>query len=97
MMRIEITRPDGDLKREVWEFTLSGYIMDWCIYFDAYKIQTRGGNQSKKWTTQTNWYRLNHNTGYNDIDNPPLPNDVEAELRSRLKDYTDTITISGRP
>ena len=85
-MRMEIIRPSGDLKREVWDFSL---ISDWTeranIYFEAYSFQTKETTRQRTWRKQTHWTR--HNRRENNITNPPLPPDVEAEMRSRYQEY----------
>lgn len=77
-MRIEIVRPNGDLKREVWCFYLSIGYSSPCIYFDHYSFQTKE-TKRHKWRRQTYWTRLERR--YNNIDTPPLPSDVETEMR----------------
>jgi len=93
-MRIEIIRPDGDLKREVWRFAL---IADWVnkafISFEAYSFQTRETTRQRNWTRHTHWTRLERRV--NNIDNPPLPQDVEAEMRSRYQEYIMTLPVTN--
>ena len=90
-MRTEIIRPNGDLKREVWEFSLSVSYSSPYIYFDSYSFQTKESPRHKKWTRQTHWERLHRRD--NNIDNPPLPTDVEAEMRQRFQEYIMTLPI----
>ena len=90
-MEIEIIRPNGDLKREVWHFSLSITIFSSCIYFDGYSIQTKESTRHKKWLPQTHWRRLDRRS--NNIDNPPLPPNVEAEMRGLYQEYTMTLPI----
>lgn len=89
-MRIEIIRPDGDLKREVWTFSLNISYSSPCIYFDAYSFQDKE-TKRHKWVRQSHWERLDHRS--NNIDNPPIPTDVEAEMRSRYQEAILTIPI----
>ncbi len=90
-MRIEIIRPNGDLKREVWVFVLGGSFTSHCICFDAYSFQTKESIRHRTWKKQTHWMRLDHRN--NNIDNPPLPPDVKAEMRSRFQEYILTLPI----
>ena len=84
-MRTEIVQYSGDLKREVWEFSLGiGHISP-CIYFDHYSFQTRESSPHKNWVKQTHWARLDHRT--NNIDSAPLPQEIESEMRSRYQEY----------
>lgn len=90
-MRIEIIRPDGDLKREVWHFGLNVSYGYSCIYFDGYSFETKESNRHKKWIGQTIWSRLDHR-GSN-IEAAPLPKDVEAEMRATYRKYIDLLPI----
>lgn len=91
-MRIEIFRHSGDLKREAWVFSLNTGYHSPCIYFDDYSFQTKESTRHRKWTQQTHWMRLDRRS--NNIDNPPLPTDVEAEMRSRYQEYILTLPIT---
>ena len=88
-MRTEIIRPDGDLKREVWTFDLQ-LIYHLCIYFDRYSFQTRE-TRRHKWKVQTHWDRLNRRD--NTIASPPLPPDVEAEVRPYFAEQVRALPI----
>ncbi len=90
-MRIEIIRADGDLKREVWTFNLSIDYARPCIYFEEYSFQTRETTRYKKWITHTHWERLDRRL--NNVDNPVLPPDVEAEMRFRYQKGIMTLPI----
>lgn len=92
-MRIEIIRPNGDLKREVWVFSLSISYSSPCIYFDAYSFQTKESKRHRNWVRQTHWVRLERRS--NNIDCPSLPQDVEVEVRSRYQDYIMTLPIQS--
>lgn len=91
-MNIEIIRPNGDLKREVWCFSLQVYFSSDCIYFERFAFQTRENKRHKKWITQLNWERLNSKNS--NMDNPPVSTDVEAELRKRCQEYVATLPIT---
>lgn len=90
-MKIEIVLPDGDLKREVWDFSLSVGYSSPCIFFDAYCFQTKLSTRHRNWISQTHWQRLEHRN--NNIENPPLPKEVEEEMRSRYQECIKEIPI----
>ncbi len=91
-MNLEVIRADGDLKREVWNFSLNiGYDSP-RIYFDYYAFQTRPTTRYKKWYSQTHWGRLEHRE--NNTNCPPLPSDVEAEMRKRYQETIMRIPIT---
>ncbi len=92
MASITVIRYDGDLKREVWDFTLYISWVSSCIYFESYSFQTKKTTRYKSWEKQTHWVRLEHRN--NNIDKPPLPPDVEVEVRSRYQEYILTLPIS---
>jgi hypothetical protein len=79
-MRFEVIRANGDLKREVWVFSLSIGFSSPCIYLDHYSFQTRLSIRHKKWEAQTHWNRLDRRG--NNVDNLSLPTDVESEMRA---------------
>ncbi len=93
-MNTEIIRPDGDLKREVWHLSLSTGYSSPCIYLNDYSFQTRKTTRHKNWQTQTRWERLDRRT--NSIGEPPIPPDVEKEIRSRYQQAILTLPIIGR-
>jgi hypothetical protein len=90
-MRIEIIRPDGDLKREIWAFTLSVDYSRPCIYFDHYSFQTRESTRKRIWHKETYWDRLN--TRESNIPYAVIPHEVDAEMRIRYRDYIATLPI----
>lgn len=89
-MFIEIIRPDGDLKREVWVFYLS---IDYkaTIYLDSFSFQAKKSSRHRKWLKQTHWQRLDKRS--NNICRLPIPSDVEAEMRSMFQDFIKTLPI----
>lgn len=90
-MNIEIIKPDGDLMREVWYFSLSiGYSQS-CIYFNSYSFQTRGSTRHRNWQKQTHWERLDKRR--NNIDSPPLPSEVERGVIEKYQAYILTLAI----
>jgi hypothetical protein len=91
-MRIEIILPDGDLRREIWEFSIS---IDSCacIYFDYYSYQTRESTRKRLWHKQTHWDRLDGRN--NNISRPVLPPGIEADMRKRYQEYILTLPIQG--
>ena len=91
-MRVEIIRPDGDLKREVWVFSLHiGYVSP-RITFDSFSFQTRESTRHRTWIWQNHWERLN--PGNSTIKSPPdIPPDVESEMHTRFQIAIKTIPI----
>ena len=90
-MNVDIIRNSGDLKREVWKFSL---IVDWnssCIYFEAYSLQVEESSRHRKWKKQTHWERTMRRDS--NIENPPLPSDVEAEMRTHYQECIKTLPI----
>ncbi len=79
----EIIKPDGDLRREMWRFTLNVGWTSSCIYFDHYSFQTRESTRHRKWVMQTHWTRFDHRN--NNIADPPLPPDIENEMRAHYR------------
>ena len=90
-MRIEIIRPDGDLMREAWSFNLDvGYSAP-CVYFNSYVSETRRTTRCKIWRRQARWYRGDNRESM--LVNPPLPPDVEAEMRARYQELILSLPI----
>ena len=89
-MRAEIVLPDGDLKREVWSFNLSIDYSTTCIYLEYYSFDTKE-TARHKWRTQNHWGRFDRRN--NNIDGPPLPMQVETEMRRRYQERILTIPI----
>lgn len=89
-MRIEVIRPDGDLKREVWEFSF-GESDPPRITLDSYSLQAKESKRHKKWLMPTHWERLFGRD--NNIEAPPLPSDVENEVHLRLQEIVKSIPI----
>jgi len=91
-MNIEIIRPDGDLKREVWTF---GLTIDFSgrnsITLQYYSFQTKG-TKRHKWKAQTHWERFDRRN--NNIDIPPIPLDVDKEVHELYKQFIGTLPIS---
>lgn len=88
---IEVIRPDGDLRREVWRFSLSVSYASPCIYFDGYSFQTKETTRHKNWIKQTHWERLDKRN--NNIGEPSIPQDVETEMRTRYQQTILTLPI----
>ena len=92
MDSLEIIRPDGDLKREVWRFNLFlPYGGNKCICFNSYAFQTRETTRHRKWISQTKWNRTMRRE--NTIPQPPLPDDVEAEVRKTFANRVSSLPI----
>jgi hypothetical protein len=79
-MQKDIIRIDGDLKREIWYFDLTQFSGELTLLLSYYRKQTRRTNRCRNWDTQINWSRIL--TRDNDIETPPLPEDVEREIRA---------------
>lgn len=90
-MNIQIIRPDGDLKREVWDFALYVNFHPDCIAFNYYSLQTRETTRHRIWKHQTNWERLERRN--RTIDKPPLPPDVEKEMREKFSEMVKALPI----
>ena len=90
-MNIEVIRPSGDLKREVWQFSLFVDFARSGIYFNYYSFQTKETTKHRNWTQQTHWTRLDRRS--NNIPKPPLPSDVEKELRQTIADNFKEVPI----
>ncbi len=90
-MRVEIISPHGDLKREVWTFSLDVGYNSACIYFDGYSFQIKDSTRHKKWISQTHWERLFRRN--NNIECPPLPADAENEMRTIYQAFIMIIPI----
>ena len=82
-MQVEIIESYGDLKREVWNFTLIAGVGGFpYIYLDSYFFQTKESTRHKKWIVQTHWTRIM--SRHNNIDKPPLPEAIEEIMRQRF-------------
>ena len=93
MKTTEIIRASGDLKREVWRFSLSISLSSSCIYLDSYSFQDRETRRAK-WRPQNFWVRIMQRD--NTIkDPPPIPLDVEAEMRHTYQEYIAGLPIGG--
>ncbi len=90
-MKIEIVDYRGDLKREVWIFTLLVGYGRQCIYIDSYSFQTKLSTRHKSWKRQTQWDRLEHRT--NNLDSPFLPDEIVASMREKMQEYVATLPI----
>ena len=90
-MKAEIVRNIGDLKREVWVFTLSVGIGSPCIYFDYYSFQTRESTRHRTWVRQTKWERLDRRS--NNIDKTSIPEDVKSEMYSQFQSQIKELVI----
>jgi hypothetical protein len=91
MNQVEVTRMNGDLKREVWNFTLSIDYGRSRIWFDSYSFQTKETSRKRRWIKQTHWDRLDRRN--NNIETPSIPSDVEAEMRAQFQQYILTLPI----
>ena len=91
-MRAEIILPNGDLKREVWEFEL---VLDFSgrntIYLSRYSFQTKETTRHK-WKVQTNWDRLFRRSS--NIETPTIPIAVEEQVRHEFIEIVRKIPIT---
>lgn len=90
-MRTEIVRMSGDLRREVWGFTLFVNTSA-TIYFESYSFETRESTRHRKWVSQTHWVRLDRRS--NNIDMPQIPADVEQEAKRIFVNDIQGVPIS---
>lgn len=91
-MNTEIIRPDGDLKREVWNFSI---VIDHSgrnsITLQYYSFQTKE-TKRHKWKAQTHWTRYDRRS--NNIDIPPIPLDVDKEIHGIYQKFISTLPIT---
>ena len=80
-MKIEIIR-GNELRREVWTFTLFNDYSRQVIWFDSYAIEVKESTRKKLWHNDGIWTRLMRRE--NTIQSPPLPPNVEAEMRENF-------------
>jgi len=93
-MYIEIIR-GTELKREVWQFSIShNYASSsgMTIYYDSYFQQHKDTTRQRIWRVDGHYDRLNHRD--NNITQPPLPKDVENEVRQKICEIVQKISIT---
>jgi len=91
-MRIEIIRPDGDLKREVWTFdVIIGWVQDGRIYLDSYHFEKRDTPRKRKWVVESHWERIEARR--NLFAKPTVPADIELAVRNELAKGISSIPI----
>jgi len=90
-MIIEITR-GTELKREVWRFDPYIDYNKIGIYFMNYSQQHKDTARQKIWRIDGYYGRLNHRD--NTITQPPLPKDVENEVRQKICEVIQKISIT---
>jgi hypothetical protein len=88
-MRVEVIR-GNELEREQWVFTLSVDTQA-KIYFDSYIIGNRESIRHRIWRHQKIWNRIMSRD--NTIQTPPLPQDVEVEMRINLSSQVKALPI----
>lgn len=79
------------LEREVWIFDLAISYHQSFIYLDYYYAQTKESKHHRSWKIQTKWSRLLGRD--NTISSPPMPDSVEAEMRSFYQKHIEVIAI----
>uniref|UniRef100_A0A6M3K6S6 Uncharacterized protein n=1 Tax=viral metagenome TaxID=1070528 RepID=A0A6M3K6S6_9ZZZZ len=87
---IEVIRPSGDLRREVWEFDITIDYSRSYIYLRRYSFQTKE-TKRHKWKAETHWERFDRRN--NNIAVPPIPLDVDKEIHARYQEYINTLPI----
>ncbi len=78
-MRVTITRMDGDLKKQTWDFALFSENYPPIVRLEAYRQYELPSKRHRKWRVIARWGRFWY------LDNmvvPPLPEDVESEVRA---------------
>jgi hypothetical protein len=78
-MRCTITKNNGNLKREIWDFELMSSFSKPDIYLESYVFQDRQSTRHTKWHTQTHWQRIDKRS--NNIPCPNVPTEVESEMK----------------
>lgn len=81
----------GDLKREVWHFSLAVGCFSPCIRLEDYSFQTRLSRRHKKWKRETHWERLDGRS--NNIDSPTVPIEVERAMRLYFAEQINLLPI----
>jgi len=92
-MNIEIVRPNGDLKREVWSFGIGLDFHPPCIILARYSFQTKE-TKRHKWRAETHWERYDRRN--NNIPFPPIPLDVDKEIHARYQEYIATLPVQSQ-
>jgi hypothetical protein len=77
-MRYTVVQPDGDLKREVWDFDL-GVDYQIKLRLDYFAFQTRPSTRHRKWQVENCWNRLTHRD--NTIKSPPYSSEAVEEAK----------------
>lgn len=97
-MKLEIIRTDGDLKREVWTFILltDPYrgISGNHIKFDRYQSQYKDNTRQRNWRLSGLWDCMDKREYHSTIQNPPLPIDVENEIREKYSEMVKVLPIT---
>jgi hypothetical protein len=90
-MEVEIIKPDGDLKREVWKFVFRDDYSAFRIVIGRYAFQVRE-TRRHKWRVQTRWERWDKRM--NIIDHPPLPAEVITEAKKKLVEMIEALPVT---
>jgi hypothetical protein len=90
---IEIIENEGELKRKVWNFSVSIDYGRCCIYFDSYIVYTRRTKRCNwiKTHDEPRWVRTDHRD--NNIPCPEIPVNIKQELEQRLIDLVSELPI----
>ena len=89
-MRYSVILPDGDLRREIWEFYISVSVSGSHIWFDGYVVEIRFSTRHV-WKRQSIWRRTMSRG--NTIVKPAIPAQVEAEMRKYFADAISKVEI----
>ena len=81
MIKVEIIRGD-ELNREVWEFEVHIDYVKPLIWFNSYFVEYKETTRKRLWRRSGFWTRLMRRD--NTIQDPPLPPDVEDEMRDNF-------------
>lgn len=95
-MNFKITRPNGDLKREVWTFSLriEPYLTNhdyikWVYYQSQYKDNIR----QRKWRVRGLWDSSDTRPWHSNIQDPPLPDNVKTEACENFAEQVKALEI----
>ena len=82
---------DGDLKKQTWDFWVSTYF-ETVIYFERYASYEKPSNRHRNWNITAFWSRHSYE-GHITIQVPPLPEDVESEVRAYFAEQIKALPI----
>jgi hypothetical protein len=89
-MQKEIIRADGNLRREIWYFDLTSFSGRLTLMLSDYYVHTRKTTRCK-WGQEKHWNHIFQRDS--DLKTPPLPKDVEREIRAYYSVAVDEMPI----